>query len=80
MFGGKERKEKRKSMVKVDEDIKALLRNTLAIVKSLASTNYILITRDQLDSGNQIFCNRTHVRRFQIRTAGDQLKGNNPNL
>lgn len=52
MFGGKERKEKRKSIVKVDEDIKALLRNTLAIVKSLASINYILITRDQLDSGN----------------------------
>lgn len=57
MFGGKERKENRKSMVKVDEDIEALLRNTLAIVKLLASTNYILITRDQLDSGNQIFCN-----------------------
>lgn len=80
MFGGNERKEKRKSMVKVDEDIKALLRNILAIVKLLASINYILITRDQLDSGNQIFCNRTHVRRFKIRTAGDQPNGNNPNL
>lgn len=57
MFGGKERKENRKSMVKVDEDIEALLRNTLAIVKLLASINYILITRDQLDSGNQIFGN-----------------------
>lgn len=57
MFGGKERKENRKSMVKVDEDIEALLRNTLAIVKLLAGINYILITRDQLDSGNQIFCN-----------------------
>lgn len=57
MFGGKERKENRKSMVKVDEDIEVLLRNILAIVKLLASINYILITRDQLDSGNQIFCN-----------------------
>lgn len=57
MFGGKERNENRKSMVKVDEDIKALLRNILAIVKLLASINHILITQDQLDSGNQIFRN-----------------------